>query len=49
MKMIYFNSIVETVLKDMLKDYPTILIEDFNINTLLKTSQSTTFQNLVYK
>ncbi len=47
--MIYFNSIVETILKDMPKDYPTILIEDFNINMFLKTSQSKKIQNLMYK
>jgi hypothetical protein len=29
---------LETILKDMLKDYPTILIGDFNINMLKKTS-----------
>jgi hypothetical protein len=32
MKIIYFNSILETILKDMLKDYLTILIGDFNID-----------------
>jgi hypothetical protein len=38
MKLIYFNSILETVLKDMPKDYPTILIGDFNIDMLKKMS-----------
>jgi endonuclease/exonuclease/phosphatase (EEP) superfamily protein YafD len=33
----------------MLKDYPTILIGDFNINMLKKTTQSTTFQILMSK
>ncbi len=45
----YFNSIMETILKNMPKDYPTNLIEDFNINMLKKTFQSTTFQNFMYK
>jgi hypothetical protein len=50
MKTIYFNSILETILKDMLKDYLTILIGYFNIEMLKKTPQSTTtFQNLTYK
>jgi hypothetical protein len=38
MKMKYFNSIVKTILKDMPKDYPTILIEKFNINMFKKIS-----------
>jgi len=33
---IYFNSILETILKNMPKDYPTILIENFNIDMLKK-------------
>jgi hypothetical protein len=33
----------------MPKDYPTILIGDFNIDMLKKTPRSTTFQNLMYK
>jgi hypothetical protein len=33
----------------MSKDYPTILIGDFNIDMLKKTPLSTTFQNLMYK
>jgi hypothetical protein len=33
----------------MPKDYPTILIGDFNIYMLKETPQSTTFQNLMYK
>jgi hypothetical protein len=49
MKIIYLNSILETILKDMLKNYLTILIGDFNIEMLKKTPQSTTFQNLMYK
>jgi len=36
MKIIYFNSILKTIFKNMLKDYLTILIEDFNINMLKK-------------
>jgi len=48
MKIIYFNSTLETILKDMLKNYPTILIGNFNIDMLKKTPQSTTFQNLMY-
>ncbi len=36
MKLIYFNSILETILKDMPKDYPTILIGYFNINMFKK-------------
>ncbi len=34
MKIIYFNSILETILKDIPKNYPTILIGDFNIDML---------------
>jgi hypothetical protein len=49
MKIIYFNSILETILKDMLKDYPTILIGDFHVDMSKKTPQSTIFQNLMYK
>jgi hypothetical protein len=49
MKIINFNSILKTILKEMLKDYLTILIGDFNIDMLKKTPQSTTFQNLMYK
>jgi len=45
MKIIYFNSTLETILKDMLKNYVTILIGNF---MLKKTPQSTTFQNLMY-
>jgi hypothetical protein len=33
----------------MPKNYPTIVIGDFNIDMLKKTPQSTTFQNLMYK
>jgi hypothetical protein len=36
MKIIYFNSILETILKDMLKDYLSILIGDVNIDMLKK-------------
>ncbi len=46
MKIIYSNSILETILKDMPKDYPTILVGVFKIGMLKKTLQSTTFQNL---
>jgi endonuclease/exonuclease/phosphatase family metal-dependent hydrolase len=49
MKIIYFNSNLETILKDIPKSYPTILIGDFNINMLKETFQSTTFQNLMHK
>ncbi len=38
MKILYSNSILETILKDMPKDYPTILVGDFNINMLKYTS-----------
>ncbi len=30
MKIIYLNSILETILKDMPKNYSTILVGDFN-------------------
>jgi hypothetical protein len=33
----------------MPKNYPIIVIGDFNIDMLKKTPQSTTFQNLMYK
>jgi hypothetical protein len=33
----------------MPKNYSTILVGDFNIDMLKKTTQSTTFQNLMYK
>jgi hypothetical protein len=46
MKIIYSNSILETILKDMPEDYPTILVGVFKIGMLKKTLQSTTFQNL---
>jgi hypothetical protein len=36
MKIICFNSILETILKDVPKDFPTILIGDFNIDVLKK-------------
>jgi hypothetical protein len=49
MKIICFNLILETILKDMLKDYLTILIGDFHRDMFRKTPQSTTFQNLMYK
>jgi hypothetical protein len=38
MKSIYFNSILEAILKDMSKEYPTILIGDFNIDMLKNLS-----------
>jgi len=49
MKIIYFNSILKTILKDMPENYPTIWIGDFNINMLKETPQSITFQNFMYK
>jgi hypothetical protein len=33
----------------MPKNYSIILVGDFNIDMLIKTPQSTTFQNLMYK
>jgi hypothetical protein len=48
MKIIHFNSILETILKDMPKDYPTSLSGDCNID-MFKKCQSTTFQSLMYK
>jgi len=38
MKIIYFNSILETIIEDMPKNNPTILVGDFNINMLKKNS-----------
>jgi hypothetical protein len=46
MKIIYFNSILETILQEMLKDYLTILIGDFNIDMLKQTPQSKKFKTL---
>jgi hypothetical protein len=45
MKIIYFNSILETILKDMLKNYLTILIGDFNID-MLKKKKKTSMNNI---
>jgi hypothetical protein len=36
MEIIYFNLILKNILKNMLKDYLTILIGDFNIDMLKK-------------
>jgi len=47
MKLIYFNSILETILKDMSKDYPTILIGNFNINVLKKHVNQQHFKSYV--
>jgi hypothetical protein len=43
---LYFNSILESILKYMLLECPTIIIGDFNIYMLRKTSESLTLQNL---
>jgi hypothetical protein len=49
MKILCFNSILETILKYVPKDFPIILIGEFNIDILKKTPQSTKFQNLMEK
>jgi hypothetical protein len=46
MKTIYSNSILETILKDMPKDYPSILVRDFNIGTLKKHLNQQHFKTL---
>jgi len=46
MKIIYFNSILETILKDIPKNYPTILIEDFNIDMLKNNFNQQHFKTL---
>ncbi len=49
MQTLYFNSILHSILKDMTLNCPIIIIGDFNINMLIKTSESLALQNLMNK
>jgi len=47
--MSYFNYILENIIQKMFSCRVTIIIEDFNINFLNKTKQSSTLQTLMKK
>lgn len=46
---LYFNSILESILKYMLLKCPKIIIGDFNIYMLKKKGESLTLQNFIEK
>jgi hypothetical protein len=49
MQVSHFNSIVESIIQKMPSHCPIVIIEDFNINFITKTNQSSTLQAFMNK
>jgi hypothetical protein len=49
MQVSHFNNIVENIIQKMLSHCPAIIIEDFNLEFLTKTTQSSTLQAFMNK